>query len=316
MWIEYLSYITTFIITSGTAVLGILISWQLFQEHKMQILSTVLYQQVFLYSFFIYGIWGNLALQAVIADLNLSETLSAKLSFFIPIMGIPFLVVSWFMLLKFAYNINGYRLPRFFIYSYFPVFVGMVFLLTLLLQREIISIPEQPELFIVRVIAGFHLAVHTLFVLPFLRSRDKSGDRRKTGIGQKTAQLYLVIIAICTVVLYFYQVFGFISTCIAIILLFAGNVFLPVRIWITMKEQTVSVLDGMDFDSFCEYYEISKREAEIVMEICAGKSNKEISEKLFITLQTVKDHNHRIFTKTGVRSRVQLANLVREKIRQ
>ena len=60
-------------------------------------------------------------------------------------------------------------------------------------------------------------------------------------------------------------------------------------------------------------YEISKREAEIVLEICTGKTNKAISEKLFITLQTVKDQNHRIFTKTGVKSRIQLTNLVREK---
>jgi len=30
-------------------------------------------------------------------------------------------------------------------------------------------------------------------------------------------------------------------------------------------------------------------------------------------LQTVKDHNHHIFIKTGVKSRVQLSNLVREK---
>ena len=69
----------------------------------------------------------------------------------------------------------------------------------------------------------------------------------------------------------------------------------------------------MNFKSFCEIFEISKREAEIIWEICSGKTNKAISEKLFITLQTVKDHTHRIYTKTGVKSRVQLANLVREK---
>ena len=71
--------------------------------------------------------------------------------------------------------------------------------------------------------------------------------------------------------------------------------------------------ENFDFDSFCKQYEISKREAEIILEICTGKTNKAISEKLFITLQTVKDHNHRIFTKTGVKTRIQLSNLIREK---
>jgi DNA-binding NarL/FixJ family response regulator len=70
---------------------------------------------------------------------------------------------------------------------------------------------------------------------------------------------------------------------------------------------------NVGFPEFCDMYEISKREAEIILEICTGKSNKAIADKLFITLQTVKDHNHRIYTKTQVRSRVQLANLVREK---
>ena len=81
-----------------------------------------------------------------------------------------------------------------------------------------------------------------------------------------------------------------------------------------MKENPVQEeKNNIDFDTFCTLYEISKREAEIVLEICTGKTNKAISEKLFITLQTVKDHTHRIYTKTGVKSRVQLANLVREK---
>ena len=42
-----------------------------------------------------------------------------------------------------------------------------------------------------------------------------------------------------------------------------------------------------------------------------GKSNKEISDKLFISLQTVKDHVHNIFVKAGIKNRVQLSNLVK-----
>lgn len=83
-----------------------------------------------------------------------------------------------------------------------------------------------------------------------------------------------------------------------------------------MSSTTPATAKNMDFDAFCNFYEISKREAEIILEICSGLSNKAISEKLFITLQTVKDHNHRIYTKIGVKSRVQLANLVRKKTGQ
>jgi DNA-binding CsgD family transcriptional regulator len=63
--------------------------------------------------------------------------------------------------------------------------------------------------------------------------------------------------------------------------------------------------------AFIEKHEISKRESEVVRLICRGLSNQEISDTLFISLQTVKDHIHRIFVKTGVRNRVQLSNMIR-----
>jgi DNA-binding CsgD family transcriptional regulator len=63
--------------------------------------------------------------------------------------------------------------------------------------------------------------------------------------------------------------------------------------------------------AFAERFEISNRETEVIRLICKGWSNQEISEKLFISLQTVKDHIHRIFLKTGVKNRVQLTNLIR-----
>ena len=56
-------------------------------------------------------------------------------------------------------------------------------------------------------------------------------------------------------------------------------------------------------------YNISKREKEVIQLICEGYTNKDIAEKLFISIDTVKDHNSRIFQKTGVKNRTQLAKL-------
>ncbi len=58
-------------------------------------------------------------------------------------------------------------------------------------------------------------------------------------------------------------------------------------------------------------YGITPREREIIELICAGRTNQEIADGLFISLATVKDHNHNIFRKTGVRNRVELVNLFR-----
>ena len=299
------------------AVLGILISFNIYQSKKLPVLSILLYQQIFLFSFCIYGIWGNMALRGIISDLSLTPQLTAKLGFFIPMLGIPFMVVSWFMLLKFSFNLNGYKFPKAFVYAYFPTFVVLIFVLTFFIQQEIIKIPDESELFIVRIILALNLLAHVIFVVPFLKVKPGTTLIKETGFKLNWAMIYFAGIVIYTAALSFYSVFGFISTCISISLLFGISVLIPLKIRLNMiSNENQEASKDLDFKSFCELYEISKREAEIILEICAGQSNKAISDKLFITLQTVKDHNHRIYTKTGVKSRLQLANLVREKTGQ
>lgn len=59
-------------------------------------------------------------------------------------------------------------------------------------------------------------------------------------------------------------------------------------------------------------FDITSREREVLMLVCEGRTNQEIADRLFISLQTVKDHVSRIYRKTGVRNRVQLISLLKE----
>jgi DNA-binding CsgD family transcriptional regulator len=59
-------------------------------------------------------------------------------------------------------------------------------------------------------------------------------------------------------------------------------------------------------------YGISKREEEILALVLAGQSNKQIEDKLFISLRTVEGHIYRIYQKVGVKNRVQLINFLNE----
>jgi DNA-binding CsgD family transcriptional regulator len=58
---------------------------------------------------------------------------------------------------------------------------------------------------------------------------------------------------------------------------------------------------------------LSEREMEIVRHILEGKTNSEIGELLFISVNTVKTHIKRIYTKLGISSRMQLMHLIRKK---
>ncbi len=68
--------------------------------------------------------------------------------------------------------------------------------------------------------------------------------------------------------------------------------------------------DESGLEQLFSQHQISKREREIIHLICSGKSNKEIEAELFISLQTVKYHIYNIYKKMGVKSRIQLSNMV------
>ncbi len=56
-------------------------------------------------------------------------------------------------------------------------------------------------------------------------------------------------------------------------------------------------------------YKLTARELEIVSAIADGQSNRQIAERLSISLQTVKHHLTSIFDKTGASNRLELALL-------
>lgn len=58
-------------------------------------------------------------------------------------------------------------------------------------------------------------------------------------------------------------------------------------------------------------YGLTEREADVLVLLMAGKSYQVIKSEMFLSLQTVKNHVSRIYGKTGVRNRIELANLIR-----
>jgi two-component system, NarL family, response regulator LiaR len=57
---------------------------------------------------------------------------------------------------------------------------------------------------------------------------------------------------------------------------------------------------------------ITARELEILEEIAAGLSNREIAEKLFVSENTVKTHSGRLFDKLGAKRRTQAVQRARD----
>jgi len=62
----------------------------------------------------------------------------------------------------------------------------------------------------------------------------------------------------------------------------------------------------IDFQDVKSRFGLTGREAEVLVHICAGLKNKEISEKLFISEYTIKDHIKKLMHKIGASSRAEI----------
>ncbi len=81
--------------------------------------------------------------------------------------------------------------------------------------------------------------------------------------------------------------------------------------YLLKKEEERSIEEVID--EFADEYSLTDREREVVMLIYEGAGNSEISEKLFISLNTVKSHIKHIFRKLQVNSRLELIQVINEK---
>ena len=76
--------------------------------------------------------------------------------------------------------------------------------------------------------------------------------------------------------------------------------------FIPFAHKNITSIEGNILEEYCLKYNISQREKEILRLIMAGKSNKEISNTLFISYSTVKNHIYNLFQKINISSRFEL----------
>ena len=297
-----------FILSVAFAAGGIILSSRLRSKYKSEIFSTLLYYQVFIYTFGFYGIWGQVLIRTFLSA-YISADLLARFSNISILLGLPFLIFGWLMLIQFSARLTGRTINKWFLWWFLIVNFAV-----LVIAGYYISGKDsvRPASFI----RGYYIImnlVHTFmaaYLIHFpLKGRPVIHDYDRRVIAPV---IFLIMLVQCSL-LFFYTSQPWLGI-VFIFIFFSGSTFLP--LWLsygTMAPAFSSELaKNLPFDEFCRKYEVSPRETDIVREICNGLSNKEISDKLFISLQTVKDHTHRIYIKTNVKSRVQLITLVKE----
>jgi DNA-binding CsgD family transcriptional regulator len=301
-----LGYITwlTFILSVALAAGSIVLSTRLRNRFRTEVFSTLLYHLVFVFTFGFYGIWGQVVIRSYLSS-YLPGGLSQRLADIAILLGLPFLIFSWFMLIRLARQLSGRIIKDTFTFWFLFLNISALAIIGYYIIKGI-SIPVTRNYYV-----GMNaLYTITAAVLLLRPARDNPAAPRDRTVIAFTITLIMLV---QSAFLIFFPVEG-ITGLIYTLLFFAGNVFLPVFLTYGPVRTSFgrSPEINITFEDFCKRYEVSPREKDIVREICNGLSNKEISERLFISLQTVKDHTHRIYIKTNVKSRAQLMNLVRD----
>jgi len=94
--------------------------------------------------------------------------------------------------------------------------------------------------------------------------------------------------------------------------LFIGSVFLFIRLFQIMYAPAAHSKNEREiFDDFSLSYNLSARERDVLRLLLDDKTNKEISEEICVSENTIKFHVRNLLKKTGCKSRVELKTVYR-----
>lgn len=281
-------------------------------------LNSFFYYQVLLFIFGFYGILGSIIIRQILPKFEISFNGIETISQLFPFIGLPFLIAGWFMQLKMIADICHKNVRKLVPVIFFTL-ATVAFLAYGLVIRKIpdAQITDQTKLrnYIYMGYAAMEIFIAVYVVLEVLMNRSNSEVKfnKKAAAGLSAILLGLAIFRAASLLL---SPLHWLIGIYFILFFFAGN--LPLYFYL---QQIMAIKPGMAPEitanvnpTMFDTYKITQREQEIVIEICKGKTNQEIADALFISLQTVKDHTHNIFQKTGIKNRVQLTQLFSKSI--
>jgi len=298
--------------------ISIFFSFRLMKRFRIPYAASFFYYMVFLYIFGTYSLAGAGILEHLLIRMEVDLKVIHATRLYAVYLGIPFLALAKFMFLRSIFDFFQRKPSGFFIAVYFLLLLAAFVLFGVYMVRltrfELGVYQTMIDVQRWGFIAFMIIVYLSAFFYIFLQSANLSDIPAKKYI-RVFASWYLAFMILCTGCLalsFYYSLFRQLF-----LLFFLSWHLIPLlfmNIYLNKHQVSDSELQD-DFDSrllaFAAQHEISKRECEVVGLICRGLSNQEISDILFISLQTVKDHTHRIFVKTGVRNRVQLTNMIR-----
>lgn len=297
-------FTVTFVLCAGLTAGSMMLAVSLRKKHHTGLFSSLLYFLAFYFTFGFYAIWGQVMVVSLMQGV-LSAAVIRKANAFLVLLGTPFFLFAYTLFTRMACEATSRK--------FLAVTIGMLslnllsgialFFLARMGDTDVFTLVQNG--FIVLTLVNTGLPVILLLVT---RRRPLLGkaDRLRLSVG-----IVLFSLVQCTLLLFS----GGHAVILAAFMLvfFAGGAFLPVYLRYAADLSVIRPPGShMNIGELCRIYDLSSREQDVVREICNGLSNQQIADRLFISLQTVKDHTSRIYYKTNCSGRAMLISMVRD----
>ena len=311
-----LIFIISFTLSFAIAVICILIGHELVNTYKAAFYRSYFYYLLAFFVFALYAVWGQIGMRTLLVSIQTTEEVEVLLTHFIPILGMPFFIVAMIMFLKMGFELVGAPLQRTAIFLHLMVFMITATLLWALYfqNKDSLLLGKAISFYLVLFIWGIEFLYMLLFSGIVARHRKRvSPDKWKKVLP--FSLLLCMGLLLRGVSLAFYEVVPWLLA--PLILIYFISLLIP--IWY-VRQQSDSLFAPVAAEQpntdkkeqLYQKYGITPREREVIEQLCLGKTNQQIADTLFISLQTVKDHTHRIYTKVGINSRMKLVQMVND----
>ncbi|MFY0651309.1 MAG: response regulator transcription factor [Cyclobacteriaceae bacterium] len=272
----------------------------IFRFEKLKLLVAFRNLQIALilnYTFGYYVLWSEIFFNFFPEEYQL-----AKYSQIASFMGMPFLFVGMLMILIWAKNVVSKKISVWLMVASQLLLIAAIFYFYLGFEPAVLSSTSD-------IWNAYSLGIWlTVLVLLFLF---------KSSIVDTKAKRILIGIMFLSVLLHatfliewdFNQfkpliynfLFFLVNTALVIVFVYKAKVPLDPE----------AMMLSISLEKFVAKHEITAREIEIIKEMVKGKTNQQIADTLFISLQTVKDHTSRIYLKSHLKNRAQLISTLR-----
>ena len=310
-----LTFIVIFIFCAAIASACILVAHQFITTYNTEFHRNYFYFLATFFSFAFYGIWAPIILRVILTSIDVDRNTMETVTNFIPVLGVPFLLISWFMLVKMGFSLvamkSNNRAIR--IYLIFLAIVIVVASGIYFFKNNLLVFSTTHVIYTeMAIFVGLELGYMFLFagiVWHYLKRQKRA--------HKKIVARFVLLMVLALLFRLGVLPFAFSSPWIIapLILMYFISNFAPL-LYLKLNSHLLFVplhSENPNQDKkelIYRKYDISNREKEVIEQICMGKTNQQIADELFISLQTVKDHTHRIYTKIGIKSRMKLVQMV------